>query len=78
MAGIYRERHPELSVFYRVFFYYFERFLREYEDRFEKEYGYFRPVIKEVVERYLDCANPMSGFARMWWPDENHLFYRRN
>jgi hypothetical protein len=31
-----------------------------------------------VVERYLDCANPMSGFARMWWPDENHLFYRRN
>lgn len=27
MAGIYRERHPEFTVFYRVFFYYFERFL---------------------------------------------------
>jgi hypothetical protein len=25
MAGIYRQRHPEHSVFYRVFFYYFER-----------------------------------------------------
>jgi hypothetical protein len=24
MAGIYRERHPEHTVFYRVFFYYFE------------------------------------------------------
>lgn len=37
LAGIYRERHPEHTVFYRVFFYYFERFLREYESRFEKE-----------------------------------------
>jgi hypothetical protein len=33
MAGIYRQRHPEHTVFYRVFFYYFEKFLREYEDR---------------------------------------------
>jgi hypothetical protein len=48
MAGIYRQRHPEHTVFYRVFFFYFERFLREYEDRFEKEYGYFRPVIQEA------------------------------
>ena len=48
MAGIYRQRHPEHTVFYRVFFYCFERFLREYEDRFEKEYGYFRPVIQVV------------------------------
>ncbi len=49
MAGIYRQRHPEHTVFYRVFFYYFERVLREYEDRFEKEYGYFRPVIQDVT-----------------------------
>jgi hypothetical protein len=34
MAGIYRQRHPEHTVFFRVFFFYFERFLREYEDRF--------------------------------------------
>ncbi len=26
---------------------------------------YFRPIIKEVVERYLDCGNPRSGFARV-------------
>ena len=30
----------------------------EYESRFEKKYGFFRPIIKEVVERYLDCGNP--------------------
>jgi hypothetical protein len=69
MAGIYRQRHPEHTVFYRVFFYYFERFLREYESRFEKEYGYFRPVIQDVVERYLHCGNPMCGFARIRCPD---------
>ena len=74
MAGIYRQRpacaghadrHPEHTVFYRVLFYYFERFLREYENRFEKEYGYFRPVIQDVIEKYLDCGNPMCGFARI-------------
>lgn len=69
MAGIYRQRHPDHSVFYGVFFYYFEKFLREYEDRFEKEYGYFRPVIQDVVEKYLDCGNPMCGFARIRCPE---------
>jgi ribosomal protein S27E len=56
-------------VLYRVLFHYFEQFLREYEGRFEKEYGYFRPVIKEVVDRYFDCGNPRSGFARIRCPD---------
>ena len=69
MPGIYRPRHPERTVLYRVLIHYFERFLTEYEGRFEKEYGYFRPVIKEVIERYLDCANPRSGFARIRCPD---------
>jgi len=27
------------------------------------------PVVKEVVERYLDCGNPRSGFARIRCPD---------
>jgi len=36
MAGVYRQRHPEQTVLYRVLFYYFDRFLGEYEHRFEK------------------------------------------
>ena len=59
MAGVYRPRHPERTVLYRVLFHYFDRFLAEYEGRFEREYGFFRPIIKEVVERYLDCGNPL-------------------
>jgi ribosomal protein S27E len=52
-----------------VLFHYFDTFLAEYESRFEKEYGFLRPIIKEVVERYLDCGNPRCGFARVRCPD---------
>jgi ribosomal protein S27E len=52
-----------------VLFHNFDRFLTVYESRFENEYGHFRPVVKEVVERYLDCGNPRSGFARIRCPD---------
>jgi hypothetical protein len=69
MTGVYRPRHPERTVLYRVLFHYFDRFLAEYESRFEKEYGFLRPIIKEVVERYLDCGNPRCGFARIRCPD---------
>ncbi len=65
MAGIYHQRHLERTVFYRVMFHDFEEFVAEYENHFEREYGYFRPVIKEVVEKYLDCRNPKCGFARI-------------
>ena len=69
MAGVYRPRHPERAVLYRVLFHHFERFLTEYESRFEREYGFLRPIVKEVVERYLDCGNPRCGFARIRCPD---------
>ncbi len=49
MAGIYRQRHPEWTVFYRVLFHYFDECVAEYENRFEREHGYFRPVIQEVT-----------------------------
>ena len=39
MAGVYRPRHPERSVLYRVLFHYFDRFLAEYESRFAREHS---------------------------------------
>ena len=35
-------------MFYRVLFHYFEKFLSEYEYRFEREYGFLRPVVYEA------------------------------
>ena len=60
MAGVYRPRRPDRTVLYRVLFHHFERFVAEYE-RFEKAYGYFRPIIKDVVEKYLDCGDRGRG-----------------
>jgi len=45
MAGVYRPRHPERTVLYRVLFHCFDWFQAEYEGRFEKEYGFFRPIV---------------------------------
>jgi len=69
VAGIYRPRHPERTLLYRVFFHYFDQFLQEYENRFEKEYGYFRLIIKKVVECSLEWGNPKCGFARISFPN---------
>jgi len=44
MAGVYRPRHPERTVLYRVLFHYFDRFVAEYEGLFQKEYGFFRTI----------------------------------
>jgi hypothetical protein len=52
-------------VLYRVLFHNFDRFLTAYERRFEREYGHSRPVVQEVVERYLDCGDPRYGFVRI-------------
>jgi hypothetical protein len=38
-----------------VLFHYFDRFLSEYESRFQREYGFFRPIIKEVVEGHHEA-----------------------
>jgi hypothetical protein len=46
MAGVYHPRHPEGTVLFRILFPSFDRFLAESESSFEKEYGYFRPIIK--------------------------------
>jgi hypothetical protein len=38
-----------------VLFHYFDQFLQEYESRFEKEYGFLRPTIKEVTEGHHEA-----------------------
>ncbi len=36
-----------------------------YDERFAHRYGYWRPVIAEVVEKYLACGILEHGFARV-------------
>ena len=63
MQGIYRPRHPERTVLYRVLFHNFDRFLTVYEGRFEKEYGHFRPGVFHRLP-HLDDSRLAEIFAR--------------
>jgi hypothetical protein len=66
--GLYRPRHPERTVFYRRLEAHFEEFAAVHEERFEDEDGPLRPVVRRVVEAYLDCGRPENGFARVRCP----------
>jgi len=48
-----------------MLFHYFEQFVAECEYRYGREYGYFFPLVQELVEKYLDGINPKNGFARI-------------
>lgn len=40
-------------------------FRDEYEARYQKQYGYLRPIISDVVNKYLECGDLKQGFARV-------------
>ncbi len=61
----YHSRNPRSSQYYCCFEDYFEVFEQVYEDRFERRYGFFRPYVKQVIYRYLDCGDLHNGFARI-------------
>jgi len=53
---------------------YFEAFEGIYEERFEQRYGFFRPYVKEVICRYLECGVLQNGFARIRCGDCGHEY----
>jgi len=70
VAGVYRPRHPECTVLYRVLFHYFDQFLAEYESRFEKECGFLRPIIKDMD--YLEFIARVTSYI----PDKGQVTVR--
>jgi hypothetical protein len=61
----YRSRRPEDSAYYRCVEDHFEDFEQAYEERFERSYGFYRPYLRSVIYRYLDCGILRNGFARV-------------
>jgi hypothetical protein len=62
---LYRPRRPERSPFYAVLHQFFDRFTREYEQRFERTFGPLRGIVPKTVERFFGCGLPEGGFARI-------------
>jgi len=58
-----KRRTPEKTSFYKIVYNYFEEYKNVYSERYENEYGYFRNIVSDVVERKF------SGSFLAW-----HLF----
>ena len=61
----YRPRQPRKSPLYRLLKEHFSEFKGVYKKRFQKRYGFWRPVVEEVVEKFLACGDLHYGFARV-------------
>jgi len=62
---LYRRRDPFASPLWKVVNRYYDEFERVYPERYEKTYGYWRPVIEDVIAKFLTCGDLREGFARV-------------
>jgi len=53
------------GAFYRVLADHWQHFVEVYERRFERTCGKLRGVVQRVVERFMDCGNPLNGLAHV-------------
>ncbi len=63
--SLYRPRNARASPLYQLLEAYYEDVKAVWEERFEKEYGYWRGFVDTVVARYLDSGVSDAGFARL-------------
>lgn len=71
---VYRQRDPQNTAYYQCIEDHFETFDQVYEDRFERQYGFFRSYVRQVIYRYLDCGVLKNVFARIRCQDCGHEF----
>ena len=71
---VYRPRKPQDSAYYRCVEDCFETFEQVYQERFEQKFGFFRPYVRQVIYRYLDCGILKNGFARVRCEDCGHEY----
>jgi hypothetical protein len=67
--AVYRPRRPERTAFYQVIEGHFDEFALTHEERFEREDGPLRPVVRKAVDGFLACGRPEAGFARARCPE---------
>ena len=55
-SPVYQPRKPKESQYYQCIEDNLENLEQVYDDQFAKKYVFFRPYIKQVIYRYLDCG----------------------
>jgi hypothetical protein len=66
LQGVYHPRDPKSSDFYACVEDNFEELERVYDDKYQKQHGFWRPVIHDVIYKYLDCGDLHEAFARVY------------
>jgi hypothetical protein len=56
---------PRASPLWQCLTRHFDRFQAVYEERYQPRHGYLRPIIPEVVNKFMDCGDLERGFARI-------------
>lgn len=65
VTGAYKPRNPKATPFYQCVTAHFAEFEAGYPARYQEQYGFYRPVIGRVVEKFLGCGGLTKGFARV-------------
>jgi len=65
LSPVYHPREPTDSSLWKILDTHYADFKSGYDEHCEKQYGFFRPVVDEVVEEYLRCGDLHEGFARV-------------
>jgi hypothetical protein len=66
---VYRPRDPRATPLYRLVEAHYDEVKGQWEERFERRYGFWRGLLDEKVRRYLDCGLFENGFARIQCPE---------
>ena len=66
--ALHRPRNPERPILYQLVRDHFEQFALVHEERFEASNGPLRPVVRRVVNKFLDCGLLENCFARVCCP----------
>ncbi|MBI5677665.1 MAG: transposase zinc-binding domain-containing protein [Planctomycetes bacterium] len=61
----YKQRNPSSTDLYKLIEANYESFINVYDERYEKEYGYLRYNVADIIYHYLDCGILDNGFARV-------------
>ena len=62
---VYHPRDPTQSPLWNILHNNYEEFKANYDESYEKQHGFFRPGIDEVVQDYLKFGDLKEGFARV-------------
>ena len=73
-AEVYNPRTPRKNQYYRCVEAHFEELAGVWDDRYQRDYGYWRPYVLDVIYKYLDCGDLHLGFARVKCDDCQHEY----